>query len=76
LHDELMAVIKESGCSTLTEFVAQMNQFEEDMFIMYAELQEKSDEMDRVERENKHLEQRLETEVCHVCTLNSCSNVG
>lgn len=76
---DLNALLQEAGFSTTDELIAALEASEETMFALYSETQNKEDEMERIDVDNKHLEQQVELQVLlmyvflhgHILTLSS-----
>lgn len=60
---DLVALLQEAGFSTTEELIAALETSEETVFALYSETQQKEDEMERIDVDNKHLEQQVELQV-------------
>lgn len=60
---ELNACLQDTGFKSIDELVAGLESSEEQMFALYNETQEKEEEMEKIDLDNKHLEQQVEAKV-------------
>ena len=58
-----LAFMKEIGVTTVDELVALVERSDEQVFALYHEVQSKSEELEQVELENRHLEAKLAEQV-------------
>jgi hypothetical protein len=60
---DMATLLQEAGVSSLDELLAALDTSEDQVFALYSDTQLKEDEMERIEVENKHLEQQVELQV-------------
>lgn len=75
---DLNALLQEARFATTDELIAALEASEETVFALYSETQTKEDEMERIDVDNKHLEQQVELQVRHrsilfLCIISYCA---
>lgn len=67
LTSQLMEILRANGLSSVEDFVNQLENSEEQIFTIYNEIQEKNEELEKLDLENRHLEQQLSDQVRTCC---------
>ena len=62
-QNDLNLLLQEAGLTSTDELINVLEASEEQVFTLYTETQGKEDEMERIEVDNKHLEQQVELQV-------------
>jgi predicted RNase H-like nuclease (RuvC/YqgF family) len=70
-EDDMNALLQEAGVSSIEELASQLQVDEDIIFVHYKEVQEQTEELERVETEIKHLELNLEAQNAKIEALES-----
>lgn len=68
-QNDLNLLLQEAGLTSTDELINVLEASEEQVFTLYTETQGKEDEMERIEVDNKHLEQQVELQVILLLSL-------
>ena len=60
---ELAVLLQDTGLTSVEELILALEASEEQVFVLYSETQQKEDEMEKIDVDNKHLEQQVELQV-------------